>query len=137
ASAEKAARTSGDVSILISKATASGEGLDGNAQGAPDEGEDEETITAEIDENGPLIIDDVVATSPVAKSFEDDDGDEDKSRLFRLSLIDFAHTRLVPGQGPDTRVLLVIDTQPTHSRTADTRVVPALLHENAGVKYPC
>lgn len=104
---------------MISKATASGEDLDGNAQGAPDEGEDEETITAEMDENGPLIIDDVVATSPVAKSFEDDDGDEDESRLFRLSIIDFAHMRLVPGQGPDTGVLLVIDTQPTHSRTAE------------------
>ncbi|KIK10687.1 hypothetical protein PISMIDRAFT_690853, partial [Pisolithus microcarpus 441] len=119
ATAEKAAPTSKDVSILISKATASGEGSDGNAQGAPDEGEDEETITVEIDEHGPLTIDDVVEASPVAKSFEDDDGDEDESRQFRLSLIDFAHTRLVPGQGPDTSVLLVIDTQPTHSRTAE------------------
>ncbi|KAI6004655.1 hypothetical protein EDD15DRAFT_2105686, partial [Pisolithus albus] len=44
--------------------------------------------------------------APSEDSFEDDDGDEDESRLFRLSLIDFAHTRLVLGQGPDTRVLL-------------------------------
>ncbi|KIK19775.1 hypothetical protein PISMIDRAFT_682795 [Pisolithus microcarpus 441] len=116
ATAEKAAPTSEDVSILISKATASGECSDGNAQGVPDEeGEDEETITVEIDEHGPLTIDDVVVASPVAKSFED----EDESRQFRLSSIDFAHMRLVPGQGPDTGVLLVIDTQPTHSRTAE------------------
>ncbi|KAI6004666.1 hypothetical protein EDD15DRAFT_2191474 [Pisolithus albus] len=40
ASAEKAARTSGVVSTLISMATASGQGLDGNAPGAPEEGKD-------------------------------------------------------------------------------------------------
>ncbi|KIN95071.1 hypothetical protein M404DRAFT_166805 [Pisolithus tinctorius Marx 270] len=51
-------------------------------------------------------------------SFEENDDDDecededenDDPRPFRLSLIDFAHTRLVPGQGPDTGVLLGIDT---------------------------
>ncbi|KAI6109109.1 SAICAR synthase-like protein [Pisolithus croceorrhizus] len=143
ASAEKAARTSESVS-LNGKTTASSEGLDGNERGAFDEeGEDEEMITVEIDENGQLILDDVVAASPVAESFEendDDDGDEDSEdedepRLFKLSLIDFAHTRLVPGQGPDTGVLLGIDTliRLIYERRS---VVRALVDEGAHLKNP-
>ncbi|KAI6004679.1 hypothetical protein EDD15DRAFT_1015606 [Pisolithus albus] len=83
ASAEKAARASEDVSILNGKASAKGEG------------EDEETITPEIGENGHLIVDDVVAVSAVAESFEGNDKesqDDGEPHLFRLSLIDFAHT---------------------------------------------
>ncbi|KIK16409.1 hypothetical protein PISMIDRAFT_267780 [Pisolithus microcarpus 441] len=144
ASAEEAARTSEDVSIPIGKSTASGEGLGRNERGAPDEeSEDEETMTVEIDEHGRLIFEDV-AGSPIAESFEEndvDDGDEesedeDEPHLFRLSLIDFAHTRLVPGQGPDTGVLLGIDTliRLIHERRG---VVQALIDEDAGVKNPC
>ncbi|KAI6142279.1 hypothetical protein EDD17DRAFT_1498396 [Pisolithus thermaeus] len=90
-----------------------------------------------IDEHGHLL-DDVVAASPVAESFEendddddDDEEDEDEPRLFRLSLIDFAHTRLAPGQGPDTGVLLGIDTliRLIHERRS---VVQALVDEGAG-----
>lgn len=136
ARAEKAARTLEDVSILIGKATASGESLHGNAQRAPDEeGEDEETITVEIDEYGRLVV----AASPIAESFEEndaDDGDgesegEDEPPLFRLSLIDFAHTRLMPGQGPDTGVLLGIDT-PIRLIHEQRSVVQALIGEDAG-----
>ncbi|KIK17881.1 hypothetical protein PISMIDRAFT_14768 [Pisolithus microcarpus 441] len=132
-------------SLLNSKATAEGEGLGGNERGAPDdEGEDEETMTVEIDEHGHLIFDDVVAGSPVAESSEENEADdvdeesedEDEPRLFRLSLIDFAHTRLAPGQGPDTGVLLGIDTliRLIHERRG---VVQALIDEDAGVKNPC
>ncbi|KAI6110867.1 SAICAR synthase-like protein [Pisolithus croceorrhizus] len=138
ACAEKAARTSQSTSVLNGDATALGEGLDGNERGAFDEeGEDEEPITVEIDEHGHLL-DDVVAASPVAESFEendddddDDEEDEDEPRLFRLSLIDFAHTRLAPGQGPDTGVLLGIDTliRLIHERRS---VVQALVDEGAG-----
>ncbi|KAI5990883.1 hypothetical protein EDD15DRAFT_1133704 [Pisolithus albus] len=142
-SAEKAARTSEDVSI--GKATAEGEGLGGNERGAADdEGEDEETITVEVDEHGHLILDDVVTGSPIAESFEENEADdadeesedEDEPRLFRLSLIDFAHTRLVPGQGPDTGVLLGIDTL-TRLIRERRGVVQALIDEDAGVKNAC
>ncbi|KAI6110865.1 hypothetical protein EDD16DRAFT_1809145 [Pisolithus croceorrhizus] len=141
ASAEKAARTSEGVPLSNGKTTASSEGWDGNERGAFDEeGGDEETITGEIDEHSHLIVDDVVAASPVAKSFDENDDDEDSEdkddpRLFRLSLIDFAHTRLVPGQGPDTGVLLGIDTliRLIHERR---NVVQAFV-EDAGAKNPC
>ncbi|KAI5983204.1 hypothetical protein EDD15DRAFT_1912252 [Pisolithus albus] len=90
------ARTSEDVSILNGKTTAKGEG------------EDEETITLEIDENDHLIVDDVVA--PVAESFEendDDDTDEDEFRPFSLSIIDFPPTRLVSDKDPTQASCLV------------------------------
>ncbi|KIK11820.1 hypothetical protein PISMIDRAFT_19206 [Pisolithus microcarpus 441] len=50
--------------LATAKATASGKGLDGNAQGAHDEeGEDKETITVAIYEHGHLIVD-VMAAEP-------------------------------------------------------------------------
>ncbi|KAI6154562.1 hypothetical protein BKA82DRAFT_4510311 [Pisolithus tinctorius] len=120
APAEKAVRTLEGDSDLNSKPTVAGEGLSRNEKGALDEeDEDEEdTITVEVDESGHVILNDVVTTSPVVESFEEEDDDddcededeEDDPCLFRLSLFDFAHTRLVPGQGPDTGVLLGIDT---------------------------
>ncbi|KIK17088.1 hypothetical protein PISMIDRAFT_15358 [Pisolithus microcarpus 441] len=118
ASAEKAAQTSEDVSILNDEATAKGEG------------EDKETITVEIGENGHLIVDDVVAGG------DEESEDEDEHHLFRLSLIDFAHMQLVPGQGPDTGVLLGIDTliRLIHEGWS---VVRACIDEGADVKNPC
>ncbi|KAI6143426.1 hypothetical protein BKA82DRAFT_34817 [Pisolithus tinctorius] len=102
ARAEKAVRTLAGDSDLNSKPTAAGEGLGRNEEGPLDEEDEdeEETITVEVDESGHLILDDVVATSPVVESFEENDDDdecededeEDDPRLFRLSLIDFAHT---------------------------------------------
>ncbi|KAG5651033.1 hypothetical protein H0H81_010161 [Sphagnurus paluster] len=44
---------------------------------------------------------------------EDDQGEEDNKRLgppYAVKLIDFAHTRLTPGKGPDEGVLLGLDT---------------------------
>lgn len=44
---------------------------------------------------------------------EDDEGEEDNKRLgppYAVKLIDFAHTRLTPGKGPDEGVLLGLDT---------------------------
>ncbi|KAG5642808.1 hypothetical protein DXG03_002092 [Asterophora parasitica] len=44
---------------------------------------------------------------------DEDEGDEGNKRLgvpFSVKLIDFAHTRLVPGKGPDQGVLLGINT---------------------------
>jgi 1D-myo-inositol-tetrakisphosphate 5-kinase/inositol-polyphosphate multikinase len=41
----------------------------------------------------------------------DDEDDEDEKALpFAVKLIDFAHTKVVPGQGPDEGVLLGIDS---------------------------
>ncbi|KAI6004725.1 hypothetical protein EDD15DRAFT_2359506 [Pisolithus albus] len=67
---EDGARTSEDVSILNGKTTDKGEG------------EDEQTITLEIGENGHLIVGDVVAVSPVAESFE---GNDERGRSRRVS----------------------------------------------------
>lgn len=42
---------------------------------------------------------------------EADDSDEDETGLpFAVKLIDFAHTRVVPGQGPDEGVLLGLNS---------------------------
>lgn len=51
----------------------------------------------------------------VDESEEDDEEDEDSSSKkpsvpYNVKLIDFAHTRLVPGQGPDEGVLLGLST---------------------------
>ena len=58
--------------------------------GKGDEGHDEQ----EDDENGEL----------------DDDDDDEPRPPFMVKLIDFAHTIVVPGKGPDEGVLLGMDT---------------------------
>ena len=67
--------------------------------------DDDEEIEVQVDESGQVVFD-------TASNNVDTDSDEEKQppRLATLSLIDFAHTRFVPGQGPDTGVLLGIDT---------------------------
>ncbi|KAI6140286.1 hypothetical protein BKA82DRAFT_29240 [Pisolithus tinctorius] len=98
--AETTVWTPEGVSVLNDKPTASDEFGLGWKEAVPlyEEDEDEDKITVELDEHGPL--DGVVATSPVVECFEENDGDEaeeNDSPLFALSLIDFAHTRLAPG----------------------------------------
>ena len=48
------------------------------------------------------------------KEIDDDDEDESNSNRpgppFVVKLIDFAHTRLAPGEGPDQNVLIGMDT---------------------------
>ncbi|KIM50975.1 hypothetical protein SCLCIDRAFT_96338, partial [Scleroderma citrinum Foug A] len=66
--------------------------------------DDDEEIEVEVDESGQVVFD--TASSDV----DTDSDEEEQPRLVTLSLIDFAHTRFVPGQGPDTGVLLGIDT---------------------------
>ncbi|KAI6140328.1 hypothetical protein BKA82DRAFT_31058 [Pisolithus tinctorius] len=98
--AETAAWTPEGVSVLNGKPTASDEfGLGWKAE-VPlyEEDGDEDKITVELDEHGPL--DSVVTASLVVERFEEnneDKAEEDDSPLFALSLIDFAHTRLAPG----------------------------------------
>ena len=41
---------------------------------------------------------------------EDDDDDDQPGPPFVVKIIDFAHTRLAPGEGPDEGVLLGFDT---------------------------
>jgi len=67
--------------------------------------DDDEEIEVEVVESGQVVFD-------TASNNVDTDSDEENQppRLVTLSLIDFAHTRFVPGQGPDTGVLLGIDT---------------------------
>ncbi|KAI6140312.1 hypothetical protein BKA82DRAFT_31079 [Pisolithus tinctorius] len=89
-----------DVSVLNDNPTASDEFVLDRKEEVPlyEEDEDEDKITVELDEHGPL--DGVVATSPVVECFEENDEDEaeeDDSLLFALPLIDFGHTRLAPG----------------------------------------
>ncbi|KAG6332882.1 hypothetical protein ID866_6207 [Astraeus odoratus] len=68
------------------------------------EDDDDEEVEVEVDEQGQIVFDTVMTDS------DDDDDDEQPPRFFTVSLIDFAHTRLVPGQGPDAGVLLGVDT---------------------------
>ena len=67
--------------------------------------EDDDEIEVEVDESGQIVFDAVASSA-------DADSDEEKQppRLATLALIDFAHTRLVPGQGSDPGVLLGMDT---------------------------
>ncbi|KAL4066136.1 hypothetical protein V8B97DRAFT_2068385 [Scleroderma yunnanense] len=97
ARAEEAARTLQDPTSVCDSV-----GIGPGEDSSLVEDEDDEEVEVEIDESGQVIFD--TAT--------DIDSDEEKPppRLATLSLIDFAHTRLAPGQGPDTGVLLGIDT---------------------------
>lgn len=74
--------------------------------------EDEETgsdqIEVEVDEQGEIITESIPdGTSETSSTSSCTDP---QPRLYTISLIDFAHTRVVPGQGPDQGVLLGIDT---------------------------
>jgi 1D-myo-inositol-tetrakisphosphate 5-kinase/inositol-polyphosphate multikinase len=51
---------------------------------------------------------------------DSEDDDEKKAVAYKVKLIDFAHTRLVPGQGPDEGVLLGLDTL---SRLVEERIM--------------
>ncbi|KAG9317957.1 hypothetical protein JVU11DRAFT_9 [Chiua virens] len=72
-----------------------------------DSGESDQ-IDAEIDEQGNIIAE-VTADTAFETSSVSTDEDAD-ARLYTVSLIDFAHTRIVPGEGPDPGVLLGMDT---------------------------
>ncbi|KAF9460920.1 hypothetical protein BDZ94DRAFT_1290953 [Collybia nuda] len=58
-----------------------------------------------------MVIDDDEDGGYDEEEGEDDDNDDDEEQLpYVIKLIDFAHTRLVPGEGPDKGVLKGLDT---------------------------
>ncbi|KAG8217054.1 hypothetical protein J3R82DRAFT_4938 [Butyriboletus roseoflavus] len=74
--------------------------------------EDEETesdqIEVEVDEQGEIIMESISgSTTETSSSCSCTDP---QPRLYTISLIDFAHTRVVPGEGPDQGVLTGMDT---------------------------
>ncbi|KIK17888.1 hypothetical protein PISMIDRAFT_14773 [Pisolithus microcarpus 441] len=115
-----------------------GQGLDGNAQGLMTKKVKTKTIEVAMDEHGYLIVDNVVAASPVAESFEEnDDGDvesaeEEEPHLIRLTL----HARDLCWEKDLTWACCVVWTviQLIHERRS---VVRAFIDEGADVKDPC
>ena len=69
---------------------------------------------AEMEEDGDVVNDGAKGEEghdDDEEEEEDDDDDDDEPRLpFIVKLIDFAHTTVVPGKGPDEGVLLGLDT---------------------------
>ena len=72
-----------------------------------DEGGESDQIEVEVDEQGEVIMECTPSTSETSSSCSCTDP---QPRLYTISLIDFAHTRVVPGEGPDQGVLLGMDT---------------------------
>ncbi|KAF9228918.1 SAICAR synthase-like protein [Gyrodon lividus] len=82
----------------------------GSLERAEDEAEGEdEQIEVEVDENGEIIIESISIPDSVTESSLSV-SDLEESRLYTVSLIDFAHTRIVPEEGPDRGVLTGMDT---------------------------
>ena len=73
-----------------------------------DEGAESDQIEVEVDERGEIIMESIPgSTTETSSSCSSTDP---QPRLYTLSLIDFAHTRVVPGEGPDQGVLTGMDT---------------------------
>ncbi|KAG2139112.1 uncharacterized protein EDB93DRAFT_707894 [Suillus bovinus] len=68
-----------------------------------DDDDDEDEVEVEIDENGQIILESIPD-----EAIEEEE--EHQAPLCSLSLIDFAHTRLMDGAGPDEGVLKGIQT---------------------------
>lgn len=65
-------------------------------------------LEVEVDEQGEIIMESIPDdTSETTSSFACTDP---QPRLYTVSLIDFAHTRVVPGEGPDHGILKGMDT---------------------------
>lgn len=73
-----------------------------------DEDEEAESIEVEVDERGEIIMESI--TGGASETSSTSSCTDPQPRLYTISLIDFAHTRVVPGQGPDRGVLMGMDT---------------------------
>lgn len=88
-------------------ASGRGGGPDNSEEAESDE-EDGNQIEVEIDENGEIVVESIPHDTSEASS-EASHGDP-QPRLYTISLIDFGHTRVVAGEGPDQGVLKGMDT---------------------------
>jgi len=86
----------------------------GGGPGSPEETENEEDkevesdqIEVEVDEQGEISME---ATSSSTSDASSSSCTDQHPRLYTISVIDFAHTRVVPGEGPDEGVLTGMDT---------------------------
>ncbi|KAG6375733.1 hypothetical protein JVT61DRAFT_2579 [Boletus reticuloceps] len=71
-------------------------------------GEEEDQIEVEVDEQGEIVVESIPGETFEASS--EGSSIDQRPRLYTISLIDFAHTRVVPGGGPDQGVLMGMDT---------------------------
>jgi 1D-myo-inositol-tetrakisphosphate 5-kinase/inositol-polyphosphate multikinase len=74
-----------------------------------DEGVESDQIEVEVDEQGEIIMESTPGGSS-ASSTSTSSCTDPQPRLYTISLIDFAHTRVVPEEGPDQGVLTGMDT---------------------------
>lgn len=71
-----------------------------------DEENESDQIEVEVDEQGEIVMESIPDNTSETSSL----GTGAKPRLYTIALIDFAHTRVVPGEGPDSGVLKGMDT---------------------------
>ncbi|KAF8548739.1 SAICAR synthase-like protein [Imleria badia] len=85
-----------------------GPGSSEEVESEEDEGAESDQIEVEVDEQGEIIME----SSPCETSESSSEASfaDLQPRLYTVSLIDFAHTRVVPGEGPDQGVLTGMDT---------------------------
>lgn len=85
-----------------------GPGNQEEVESEEDEETDDEQFEVEVDEQGEIIMDstlDETSESSSEVSYMDPE-----PRLYTVSLIDFAHARIVSGEGPDQGILTGMDT---------------------------
>jgi len=87
----------------------------GGGPGSPEETENEEDeevesdqIEVEVDEQGKISME--ATSSSTSDASSSSSCTDQHPRLYTISVIDFAHTRVVPGEGPDEGVLTGMDT---------------------------
>lgn len=86
----------------------------GEDEAEVEEDEDEEAgsdqIEVEVDEQGQIITESLLGLDSASETSSSASCTGPQPRLYTTSLIDFAHTRVVPGEGPDQGVLMGMDT---------------------------
>lgn len=73
-----------------------------------DEGAESDQIEVEVDEQGEFITESI--PDGASETSSTSSCTDSQPRLYTVSLIDFSHTRVMPGEGPDQGVLLGMDT---------------------------
>ncbi|KAF9232017.1 hypothetical protein BU15DRAFT_55484 [Melanogaster broomeanus] len=75
-----------------------------------DDEDEDECVEVEVDEKGEIVIGSIPDSLTESSSPSSSISDLDEPRMYTVSLIDFAHTRIVPGKGPDDGLLKGMDT---------------------------
>lgn len=96
--------------IAAASGRGGGPGSPEEMESEEDEGAESDQIEVEVGEQGEIIMESAPGGTSDASSSSSSSSTDPQPRLYTVSIIDFAHTRVVPGEGPDQGVLTGMDT---------------------------